>query len=110
MQDSGWGQAFAELAASLTQALVRLWKQDIVQVGLAIGMFFALAVPLLLVIFLLWYIDSTGWRPSGGFYKIGIRSGDPLLDASVYTAGMNLLFISTARVRLAARKSSRARA
>jgi hypothetical protein len=42
-----------------------------VQVGLTVGMFFALAIPLLLVILILWWIDSTGWRPAEGFYKIG---------------------------------------
>ena len=104
MQDSGWSQAFSELAATLTQAIVRLWKQDIVQVGLAIGMFLALALPLLIVVLLLWYIDSTGWRPSGGFYKIGIRSGDPLLDPSAYAAGINLLLVSITPARCAARK------
>ena len=87
-------QAFSELVASVVQALVLLWKQEIVQVGLAIGMFLALALPLLIVILLLWYIDSTGWRPSGGFYKIGLRAGDSLLDPRVYAAGFNLLFVS----------------
>jgi hypothetical protein len=105
MQDSGWSQALSELAASITQALIRLWKQDIVQVCLAIGMFLALSAPILIVILLLWYIDSTGWRPSGGFYKIGFGSGDPLLDPSVYAAGVNLLFASSTPIRSAARRT-----
>lgn len=109
MQDSSWSQAFSELAASVKQALIRLWKQDIVQVGLAISMFLALALPLLIVLLLLWYIDSTGWRPSGGFYKIGIRSGDPLLDPSVYAAGVNLLFANGAPFQREVGKMRRSR-
>lgn len=89
MQDRGWIEAFSELAASVSQAVVRLWKQDLVQVGLAIGMFLALALPLLIVIVLLWYVDSTGWRPAGGFYKIGRSTLDALDDASARTAGIH---------------------
>lgn len=109
MQDGAWSQAFSELAATTMQALVRLWKQDIVQVGLAIGMFLALALPLLIVILLLWYIDSTGWRPAGGFYKIGIGSGDPLLEPIAYSAGINMLFVSMSPVRCLAPKGGTAR-
>jgi hypothetical protein len=72
MQDNSWREAFSELTGAIAAAMVRLWKQDILQVGLAIGMFLALALPLLIVIVLLWYLDSTGWRPQGGFYKIGL--------------------------------------
>ena len=72
MQNSTWSQALAELVGAVTAAFVRFWKQDMVQVGLTVGMFLALAVPLLLVLLLLWYLDYTGWRPSRGFYTIGM--------------------------------------
>jgi hypothetical protein len=96
MQDGGWSQAFSELAASAVRALVRLWKQDIVQVGLAIGMFLALALPLLIVIALLWYVESSGWRPAGGFYKIGRLSGATSPDAQAREATMDVRVITVA--------------
>ena len=71
MDNGTWTEALSELVSGVREAFLRFLKQDIVQVGLTVGMFFALAVPLLLVILFLWWIDSTGWRPSGGFYKIG---------------------------------------
>jgi hypothetical protein len=71
MDNNTWTEALEELVESIRAAFVRFWKQDIVQVGLTVGMFFALAIPLLLVILILWWIDSTGWRPAEGFYKIG---------------------------------------
>ncbi len=77
MPDNTWSEAFSELLATSRQTLVRLWKQDITQVALTIGLILALALPLTIVILLLWYLDSTGWRPEGGFYKIGLS----LLDA-----------------------------
>lgn len=93
MLDRSWIEACSEIGTSVSDALVRLWKQDLVQVGLAIGMFLALALPLLFVILLLWYVDSTGWRPSGGFYKIGGRGWDPMLDAHTIAAGCGLWFV-----------------
>ena len=71
MQDGTWTSAVSELLGSARLAFVRFWKEDIVQVALASGMFLALALPLVIVILLLWWLDSTGWRPTGGSYKIG---------------------------------------
>jgi hypothetical protein len=88
MQDGTWGQALSELSATIAQAVIRLLKQDFVQVGLAIGMFLALALPLLLVIAVLWYIDASGWRPEGGFYKIGASAKDAALLATSYAAAI----------------------
>ena len=81
MQDGSWSQALAELLHDGLAAVVRFWKQVVVQVGMTVGVFLALALPLLLVILLLWYLDSTGWRPSGGFYKIGWTQESPGLRA-----------------------------
>ncbi len=67
-----WGQAFAELLKGIGDAFVRFWKQDMVQVALTVGMFLALAAPLLLVVLVLWYLDYIGWRSSSGFYTIGL--------------------------------------
>ena len=59
-------------------------------------MFFALAVPLLIVIRVLWYIDSTGWRPTGGFYKIGLAGDSVVFEAKMCAIGL-VIFVSDAR-------------
>jgi hypothetical protein len=93
MQSSTWSEALSEIVESVVSAFVRFWKQDIVQVGLTLGMFLALAVPLLLVMLVLWYLDSTGWRPSSGFYKIGMSPEDLVSGAQVHAAAWGALFI-----------------
>jgi hypothetical protein len=96
MQDSTWTRAFMEFAETVLVAFVRFWKQDMVQVFLTVGMFFALAVPLLIVILILWYIDSTGWRPAGGFYKIGLSGNSVAFESKTCATGL-VIFVSGAR-------------
>lgn len=83
MRNGTWGQALAELIDSAVAAFVRFWKTDVVQVGLTVGMFLTLAVPLLLVVLVLWFLDYTGWRASSGFYTIGMAPDHCLLEAKV---------------------------
>ncbi|MBK7613694.1 MAG: hypothetical protein KA375_08720 [Vitreoscilla sp.] len=82
MQESSWSQALTEIVQAVVATFVRFWKQDMVQVLLTVGMFLALALPLLLVVLLLWYLDATGWRPSSGFYTIGMAQESPMLEAA----------------------------
>jgi hypothetical protein len=96
MQDSTWTRAFLEFLETVLAAFVRFWKQDMVQVFLTVGMFFALAVPLLIVILILWYIDSTGWRPTGGFYKIGLSGNSVAFESKTCAIGL-VIFVSDAR-------------
>jgi hypothetical protein len=96
MKDSTWARAFLELVETVLAAFVRFWKQDMVQVFLTVGMFFALAAPLLIVILVLWYIDSTGWRPTGGFYKIGLSGNSVAFEAKTCAIGF-VIFVSDAR-------------
>lgn len=91
MQDSSWGQALAELVQAGVQAFVRFWKQDMVQVFLTMGMFLVLALPLLLVILLLWYLDATGWRPPSGFYTIGMSQESSGLAGKPLVAELTVL-------------------
>lgn len=93
MQDATWGQAFSELVSTIVDTFVRFWKQDIVQVALGLLLFLAIAVPLLLVMAVLWYIDSTGWRPQNGFYKIG------LVDMQAHLAAACVLWLPRRRQR-----------
>ena len=71
MPRNEWTEAFTELVDTVVGAVLRFWKQDMVQVGLTIGLFLGLATPIILVILTLWFVDATGWRPATGFYKIG---------------------------------------
>jgi hypothetical protein len=91
MRNSTWSQAFGEVVEAVASAIVRFWKRDIVQVGLTIGMFFALAVPLLIVLLIMWWIDSTGWQATGGFYKIGMWSDSLVSGARMYAAGLAVI-------------------
>lgn len=91
MQDNSWGEAFHDIGATVVHGLVRLWKQDVMQVGLALGLFAALALPLLILIALLWYLDSTGWRPQDGFYKIGLSPADAMDTVQALGIGVGLL-------------------
>jgi hypothetical protein len=106
MREGPWSQALEELVDTTVAAFVRFWKQDIVQVALVVGMFLALAAPILLLILVLWYVDSTGWRPAGGFYKIGEAPGSPLSPASPVVAGLCLI-VTDARSHVARVRSTR---
>jgi ABC-type dipeptide/oligopeptide/nickel transport system permease component len=108
MNDGTWSEALAEIVASVVAAFVRFWKNDVVQVGLTVAFFFALAIPLLLVLLLLWYLDSTGWRPEGGFYKIGLIFESPVEHAGatfactwMYVQALSAGFEGGARSKLA---------
>lgn len=90
MQESSWSQALTEIVQAVVATFVRFWKQDMVQVLLTVGMFLALALPLLLVVLLLWYLDATGWRPSSGFYTIGMAQESQPLAAAPMVAGLTL--------------------
>lgn len=83
MRNNTWSEAFAELVEAMAAAFVRFWKQDMVQVVLTVGMFLALAVPLLLVVLILWYLDYTGWRAPSGFYTIGMSQEYVVLEAKL---------------------------
>jgi len=91
MQASTWRQELTELLEAAAAAFVDFWKRDMVQVGLAVLMFLALAAPLLVVILLLWYLDYTGWRPERGFYTIGISS-ESFVSQARFLAAASLVF------------------
>ncbi len=71
MKEGSWSQALAEVVVAAATAIARFWRQALVQVGLSIGMLLVMALPFIIVILVFWYIESTGWRPQSGFYKIG---------------------------------------
>lgn len=48
-----------------------IWVQDVWPVLMTLSIFFVMAAPLVIVILILWYLDSIGWQASKGFYTIG---------------------------------------
>jgi hypothetical protein len=81
VNDGTWGQAIADLLKAVWRGFVRFWTQDMVQVVMTLGMFLALASPLLLIVLILWFLDYIGWRSSSGFYTIGLLLDAPGLQA-----------------------------
>lgn len=71
MAQGMWKKDFDELVTDVTTAVVRFWKEDVWPMFNAVSFFFLLALPLLLVLLVLWYLDEIGWRSDSGFYKIG---------------------------------------
>lgn len=72
MAQGMWKKDFDELVTDVTTAVVRFWKEDVWPMFNAVSFFFLLALPLLLVLLVLWYLDAIGWRSDSGFYKIGL--------------------------------------
>lgn len=66
-----WKREFIELVEIISTGIVRFWKEDVWPLFSAISFFVLLAVPLLLLLLVLWYLDAIGWRAESGFYKIG---------------------------------------
>jgi hypothetical protein len=64
----------AELATELVDEAVSFWKEDVWPLFMGFSFFFFLAVPLLIVLGILWYLDSIDWKPEHGRYKVGLES------------------------------------
>lgn len=86
-----WERDIFELADAMVDAVVRFWKEDIWPLMMGASFFFFLAVPLLLVMLVLWYLDSIGWAPEHGRYKVGAASVSSAvaMSASVTPATAN---------------------
>lgn len=70
-----WNRALidelADAARTIWAWLRKFWTQDVWPVLMTVWLFFVIAMPLLIVILILWYLDSTGWQAGEGFYTIG---------------------------------------
>jgi hypothetical protein len=80
MANGVWKHDFDELVTDVSTAVVRFWKDDVWPLVNAVSFFFLLALPLLLLLLVLWYLDAIGWRSESGFYKIG-RLQSPAVTA-----------------------------
>ena len=83
MAQGMWKKDFDELVTDVTTAVVRFWKEDIWPMFNAVSFFFLLALPLLLVLLVLWYLDAIGWRSDSGFYKIGLAPAAAVVAVTV---------------------------
>ncbi len=66
-----WERDIFELLEVMFDATVRFWKEEVWPLMMGVSFFFFLAVPLLLVLLAFWYLDSIGWAPEHGRYKVG---------------------------------------
>jgi hypothetical protein len=66
-----WIEELSDAAVAVWADIRSIWVRDVWPVLMTGWIFFVLAAPLIIVILILWYLDSTGWRSSGGFYTIG---------------------------------------
>lgn len=75
MLKRAWIEELSEEAKSLWATLRSFWIQDVWPVLMTLWIFFVLAAPIIIVIMILWYLDSIGWRAGNGFYTIGAAAG-----------------------------------
>ena len=75
MLKRAWIEELSEEAKSVWTALCSIWTQDVWPVLMTLWIFLVLAAPLLIVMMILWYLDSIGWRSGSGFYTIGSAAG-----------------------------------
>ena len=72
MNQEFWNEDLLKLARILYGWLKRLWWESLWPIVMGFSLFGFLAVPLLVVMAVLWYLDSIQWRPEEGHYKIGL--------------------------------------
>ena len=71
MLKRAWIEELSDEAKALWIVLRSFWIQGVLPILMAVWIFFVFAAPLIIVILILWYLDSIGWRSGGGFYTIG---------------------------------------
>jgi len=71
MLKRAWIEELSEEAKSVWTALCAFWTRDVWPILTTLWIFFVLAAPLIIVILILWYLDSIGWQAGPGFYTIG---------------------------------------
>lgn len=79
MLNPEWIEAFSDAAQTVWTVLRDLWVKDLWPLLMTLGIFLALAAPIIIVILILWYLDSIGWRAGDGFYTIGTAGAQVLL-------------------------------
>ncbi len=73
MKQHFWDRDLTDLAESLYDWIVRFWKEDVWPLFMGVSFFFVLAIPLLIVLAILWYLNEIHWAPEHGRYKVGLN-------------------------------------
>ena len=66
MLNRAWIADIADAATTIGSWLRAFWVRDIWPLLMTAWILFVLAAPLILVILVLWYLDSTGWQAGNG--------------------------------------------
>ncbi len=81
MLNRAWIADIADAATTIGAWLRTIWTRDVWPLLMTSWILFVLAAPLILVILVLWYLDSIGWQAGSGFYTIG-SAADVLAQCS----------------------------
>jgi hypothetical protein len=74
MEQHFWDKDLGEMAASAYAWIVNYWKEQVLPLFMGFSIFFILAIPLLIVLGILWYLNEIHWEPEHGRYKVGLDS------------------------------------
>ena len=66
-----WTRELTEAMHVVGTGLRQFWTDDIWPLLMSVWIFLVMAAPIIVVILVLWYLDSIGYRASSGFYSIG---------------------------------------
>ena len=69
-----WIEELADEAKCAWAELRSFWVRGVWPILMTLWIFFVFAAPLAIVILILWYLDSIGWKSGAGFYTIGFES------------------------------------
>ncbi len=66
-----WIAELSDLAKLAWVELRLFWVRDVWPVLMTLGIFLVFAAPFLILILILSYLESIGWKADAGFYTIG---------------------------------------
>ncbi len=89
MNQDFWETDVGAMAARWIAWVVNYWKEQVLPLFMGFSLFFVLAIPLLIVMGILWYLNKIQWAPEHGAYKIGLDSSCKacVISASSTSAG-----------------------
>lgn len=72
MLNRAWISELSEASKYAWHAACQFWANDVWPVLMTFGIFLIFSAPFIILILVLWYLDSIGWKSSAGFYTIGL--------------------------------------
>ena len=72
MKNFFWIKDVTEVVVECYDWFIRLWKEEVWPLFMGISFFFVLAIPLFIVLAVLWYLNEIHWEPEHGRYKVGL--------------------------------------